>query len=439
MQENKEIAELMLPEIKERKTLLVYLKIVFTPVLIYALAWLSYLHYIDFKINLTELVFMGLILLVALLFARHNAEYASNIFEQQKNDFKQNLKRYIMKNFLTLGKETKCNASFDSFAHAYVKNIRNENLAQISASSFAMMGILGTFVSIALSLPDFKIDNLNALEQEISSLLSGIGTAFYISIYGIFLSLWWGFFEKFGNAKIATLIDRQKNATSAFFWTKEELEQRYLSQGMKHFEKIELIFEQVSHEEFFKELDNSIQRKFGLFQEMLSVEERAIKVSSEHIKQTMSELTRAHRNQKDLGKIYMEMTNSIEILSQNFKELNARMSEQYNRLLDISQEKTTHLDKSINALDARVDSLKRGFEHYQNALLENQEKIFNGFKTALIQGMHEFKEVYQEERSIDDNMQMLGKLKDEISELDDETSKLMEKISQESQSNERKE
>jgi len=186
----------------------------------------------------------------------------------------------------------------------------------------------------------------------------------------------------------------------------------------------------VSNEEFFKELDNSIQRKFGLFQEMLSVEEKAIKVSSEHIKQTMSELTRAHRNQKDLGKIYMEMTNSIEILNQNFKELNARMSEQYNRLLDISGEKTTYLDKTISLLDSRIDNLKRGFEHYQNALLENQEKIFTGFKNALMQGMHEFKEVYEEEKNIDDNIQMLGKLKDEISELDDETSKLMQKISQ---------
>jgi len=430
MQENKEIAELILPEIKERKGLLVYLKIIFIPVLIYALALLCYFHYINFKVQLVDLIFMGLILLVALFFARHNAEYASNIFEQQKNDFKQSLKRYIMKNFLTLNKETKCNASFDDFANSYVKNIRNENLAQISGSSFAMMGILGTFISIALSLPDFKINDLNALEQEISRLLSGIGTAFYISIYGIFLSLWWSFFEKFGRSKITTLIERQKNATSAFFWTKEELEQRYLSQGMKHFEKIELIFEQVSNEEFFKELDNSIQRKFGLFQEMLSVEEKAIKVSSEHIKQTMSELTRAHRNQKDLGKIYMEMTNSIEILNQNFKELNARMSEQYNRLLDISGEKTTYLDKTISLLDSRIDNLKRGFEHYQNALLENQEKIFTGFKNALMQGMHEFKEVYEEEKNIDDNIQMLGKLKDEISELDDETSKLMQKISQ---------
>ena len=45
-------------------------------------------------------------------------------------------------------------------------------------------------------MPDFSSGNTTALEQEISLLLGGVGTAFYVSIFGIFLSIWWTFFLK---------------------------------------------------------------------------------------------------------------------------------------------------------------------------------------------------------------------------------------------------
>ena len=192
-----QIDQLVLPEIKERKGFLVYLKIVFIPCLIYALLLLAYFGHIDFKINILTLALMGFILLVALILARHNAEYASSLFEQKKDEFKQALKSYIMKNFLQIGKETKCNGSFDSFATNYIRASRNENYASVAPSFFSAMGILGTFISIALFVPNFNANDLNSLEREISLFLSGIATAFYISIYGIFLSLWWVFFERF--------------------------------------------------------------------------------------------------------------------------------------------------------------------------------------------------------------------------------------------------
>ncbi|TQR34670.1 hypothetical protein DMB92_01545 [Campylobacter sp. MIT 99-7217] len=432
--ENKEIAELILPEIKERKGFLVYVKIVFIPILLYIFVLLGYLGQLDLRVESHTLFMMGIILFIALIFARHNAEYASNIFEQQKNEFKQALKKYIMKNFLTIGNETKCNASFDEFAYSYIKGARNENFASIATSIFPMLGILGTFVSIAISMPDFSSNDSLMLEQEISQLLGGVATAFYVSIYGIFLALWWMFFEKFGKSKIQRLITRQKISTSGFFWTKEEMDHKYLSLSLKHFEKIGVIFDQVSNEDFFKELDYSIERKFGLFQEMLSVEEKSIKLSSEHIKQTMSELTRAHRTQKDLSKVYLEMTNAIGLLNQNLRDISTRMSEQYNRLLDVSNEKTQHLDRTLSSLDERIDVFKRSFEHYQNSMLENQEKVFIGFKNSLLQGMREFKDVYEEERNIDDKIAMMSQMKAEIQEIDQEASGVIAKLSKEDNS-----
>lgn len=431
MDKEQAVSQLVLPEIRERKGFLVYLKIIFIPCFIYVLALLAYFGYIDFKMELVTLVLMGFILLVALIFAKHNAEYASSAFEQQGDEFKQALKSYIMKNFLKIGREIKSNASFDDFANAYVTHFRSENFATVASSIFATLGILGTFISIALFMPSFNTSDLSSLEWAISQFLSAMSNAFYIAVYGIFLSLWWVFFERFGRNKIQKLLYRQKNSTSNFFWTKEELEQRYFTQGLKHFDKIGVIFEQVSNEDFFKELNNSIERKFGLFQKMLSVEEKAIHLSNEHIKQNMNELHRAQKNQKDLSRVYLELGESINSLQHSLKDISIRMSEQYNHLLNISNERIAHLDKTLAGLDEKIENFKRSFGYYQDLMLSNQEKVFMGFKQSLIQGIKEFKEAYEDEKNIDDSIELMSKLKDDMTKLDDEASKVITKLKEE--------
>lgn len=74
------------------------------------------------------------------------------------------------------------------------------------------------------------------------------------------------------------------------------------------------------------------------------------------------------------------------------------MSEQYNRLLDISSDKIHHLDKTLSAFDEKIERFGKNFELYEKAMLESQEKVFEGFKASLFEGMHKFKEVYEEEK-----------------------------------------
>ncbi|TNH34557.1 MotA/TolQ/ExbB proton channel family protein [Campylobacter helveticus] len=425
---SQEFSDLVLPESKEKKGYLVYLKIILAPTFLYAFVVLGYLKQINFQVEFHTLIMTGVIYLTALIFARHSAEYAYNIFEQQKDEFKQALKRHIMKHFLSIGKDTKSNANFDDFANAYIKGTRNENFASVGSAIFPMMGILGTFISIALSMPNFNSSNTEALEQEIALLLSGVGTAFYVSIYGIFLALWWIFFEKLGSSKIQRLLNRQKNSTAGFFWTKEELDLKYLSESLQHFDKIGTIFKQVSSDDFFSELDNTIERKFGLFQDMLNIEEKAIRLSSEHIKQSMSEIAKMQRDQRDLGKLYSEMLNGVGLLNQNLKEVSTRMSEQYNRLLNISSEKITHLDKTLENFDDKIERFAKNFELYEKAMLESQEKVFNGFKTSLFEGMEKFKEIYEEEKNIDEKIELMSEFKKELNALDGETKEIIAKL-----------
>ncbi|AJC92689.1 putative membrane protein [Campylobacter subantarcticus LMG 24377] len=423
-----DFSDLVLPEGKGSTGIVAYLKIIFIPTMLYILVFLGYFGKIDFKVELHSVIMIGIIFLVALIFARHSADYASSIFEQQKDEFKLILKRYIMKHFLVIGKETKSNASFDDFAYAYVKDLRNENFASVGAAIFPMLGILGTFISIAMSMPNFNSSDTAGLEQEISVLLNGVGTAFYVSIYGIFLALWWIFFEKYGSSKFQKLLNRQKNATSDFFWSKEEIDRKYLQESLQHFEKIGRIFEHVSNEEFFKELDNTIDRKFKVFQELVNAEEKAVRLSSEHVKQTMIDLSKTQREQKDIVKTYSEIANAVNMLNSNIKDLTLRISEQYNRLLDVSSDKIVHLDKSVSALDEKVNNFSNNIEKYQNLMLDNQTKLFEGFKASIIEGMHTFKEVYEDEKNIDEKISLMQEFKEESKELDEQTTQVITKL-----------
>lgn len=161
---------------------------------------------------------------------------------------------------------------------------------------------------------------------------------------------------------------------------------------------------------------------------MLSVEEKAIHISSEHIKQNMNELHRAQKNQKDLSRVYVEMIDAVSSLQQSLKDINIRMSEQYNHLTDISAQKIQHLDKTLAAFGEKVESLKRSFGYYQDMMLQNQEKVFQGFKQSMIQGIREFKEAYEEEKHIDGGIELMSQLKADITQLDNEASEVIAKL-----------
>ena len=62
----------------------------------------------------------------------------------------------------------------------------NEYLLELIPSTFTTIGVLGTFIGIAVGLQKFNVDNIDA---SIPLLLSGLKTAFFTSITGIILSI----------------------------------------------------------------------------------------------------------------------------------------------------------------------------------------------------------------------------------------------------------
>lgn len=418
---NRNEFDINLPEESKRQKWLVYAKIVLLPLLVYAFFVFAYFHDFGLKISLIALILMGVILFAALLFARHSAEFGCFIFERQKNEFKKDLKEYILKSLLTIGKEKKSNGSFDEFVKEYSKFSRNDNYANVAASLFAIMGILGTFICLATNLPNFADAKAADFELKISELLVALATSFYISIYGILLALWWMFFERFGISRFQRLIKRQKLATLGFFWSKEEIEQRYMQESIASFSKISSIFGYVSNQEFFVELDKVIDRKFENFTNMLKTEEQTVKISSEHIKQTMATLQKTQKEQKDIVRVHTEILNALYSFNQNLKELQITFAENYARLHTISDERLVQLEKTVNSFSGGIDKFENNLKSFNIELINRQNESISGFRDAMFEGMQAFRKVFDDENiSTDESLNALDKLKEDIKSIDNE-------------------
>ena len=427
-------SELVLPEVKSRQGALVYAKIIALPVLIYVAVVAGYFGYIDgFEVGLHTVVLMGAILLVALVFARNSAELAYCYFEQSGSDFKRSLKEYIIAHLLVIGKDTKSNASFDDFVVYYTRNLRNENFASVGAGVFPMLGILGTFISIAISMPSFDSSSVQGLEAEIATLLGGVATAFYVSIYGIFLALWWIFFEKYGTSRFESLVSVQKASTSAFFWTQEEIDRKHFEENLKYFEKMGTIFEYVCNQEFFTELDKTINNKFRVFTDIMQNERDAVKISGENIKQTMNTLLRSTKDQKDLVKVHAEILNAIGRFNNSFKDMQVKFSEQYNRLYDVGSERITRLERSVSYIEGSIKKFNLSLQNFSSTIMEQQNRAMEGFKNSLVNGMHAFRKVFDEEGSVAytaDQTIDINELKEEVRELDEKANEILQTIEQ---------
>lgn len=426
---NEFLKDFALPESGNRQRFLVYLKIVLLPIAAYVPFVLGYFKIINFEVGLHTVVMMGVILLVALLFARHSAEYGCCVFEQQNSEFKRELKDYILRTLLTIGKDTKSNANFDDFVASYTGDVRNENFAGVGAGVFPMLGILGTFISIAITMPNFSSSDTAALETEISTLLSGVGTAFYVSIYGIFLALWWIFFERFGLSRFKKIVGRQKISTKQFFWTSEEINRRYMQESLGSFEKIGKVFEYVSNESFFDELDRMVSRKYDNFQNLLDTEKNAIKLSGEHIKQTMDTLFKTGRDQKDLVRVHADIINVLHKFNQNIEEMQLKFSEQYARLQTFSDERVGKLEKTVGTLGADINKFESNLKIFSAEILEKQKQALDGFKRGMVEGMSAFKEIFADEGNKgDESLALIEELKQSIAEIDADANEALKKL-----------
>jgi len=387
------------------------------PTALYAIIVLGYFNIIKFNVEMHSVVLVGMIFLIYINFIKHNAYYSSCKFRKQYMNLKEQLKIYINKNSLEIDNIEKANASIDGFLHEFTLSLRNKNFSSIASGIFPTLGILGTFISIAIAMPDFSSQSTAALEKEISLLLGGVGTAFYVSIYGIFLSIWWLFFEKLGMSRFEKDVIVIKENTKMFFWNKMYIEKIHFQKSIANYEALTNVFASMDTKELVNDINSVLNTKVELFDKMLQLEENAIKKANAH-------LEKREIQQDKFVKAYGHVANDMQELAHN---LNLSVSALNSMTKDIQTNEDSMNSMSLS-LNSNVELLNKALENmsaqnikivYEETIknIHNMEKTSERMSDQLVQNINHF----------DDDI--TKRLATSLEMIDKETASIVSKIS----------
>ncbi len=314
------------------------------PLLFIIFVGLNFFHIIPFAhISIHTFVILLIIFFIFLLFVPHNAYVSECKMRAHLNILQNEIEKQLDLTKLEIGSKSKSILDIEEFLGEYFSDIRNDNFAKIAATTFPMLGILGTFIAIAISMPNFTISNVNELNTQISKLLSGVGTAFYASIFGIFLSLWWIFFERFGLSKINALAHSLKKVYAKDIWSQRELLAFKYNQKMLFENEFIKSLKEIFNLDFIKEINK----------EHLQTYQNLIEKSKEGLLNIEKELSKSAKEISQSTKALAANKEALEatrLLSENIKEFN----ESAKNLLILLKSFDEGLDEALKKVDKEL-------------------------------------------------------------------------------------
>ncbi len=299
----------------------------------------AYLGFVPLNVEVHTLAIITFIFFIFILFIKHNANYAVCYIRSSFVKMESDLQEALVENDLTIMGETKSTLAIEIFITDYYKDIRNDNFAKVASSVFPMLGILGTFIAIALSMPDFTVKDLSALDQEISLLLSGIGTAFYASIYGIFLSLLWTYFEKRGISKVNKNIHDLERLYNRRVWKKSELIKHEHVQSELKDQQIIQTLKETFNMDFIKDLNHQYMKNYKT---IIDDTTNSFMLLSEHMQKSS-----------------MELRKTLEMIQSKEESVDA----------------VTHMRTNIESFNQNAENLHKALSHFDGTVDHTFEKI----------------------------------------------------------------
>jgi len=311
---------------------------------------LSYLHIVSLKVEIHTLMIVAFIFVVFIFFVKHNANYAVCHMRSSFAGMEEDLHVALRENALSIMGKTKSTLHVKEFISEYYQDIRNDNFARVAPSIFPMLGILGTFIAIALSMPDFTVNDISELDREISLLLSGIGTAFYASIYGIMLSLLWTYFEKRGMAKIDKQIYDLEKLYGNRVWKKSELIKHEHMQSELKDQRIVQTLKDTFNMDFIKELNEQYLKNFSMIIQDTSNSFTKLTVHMQGASAELRKTLETVESKKETVKAVKVMKENIEGFNRNSQNLQKSM-ERFDNSVDHTFDKIDHeLGQAIEKL-----------------------------------------------------------------------------------------
>jgi hypothetical protein len=334
-----------------------FLVVLSFPLAICGVAVASYLHYLPYKVPFHSVVMIGVIFFIYLFFIPHNAYYSSCKIVNNFKDLKHELKDKIRSTLVKINGERKSTLKLDLFLKDYFSDIRNNNYASVATTIFPMLGILGTFVSIALSMPDFSVSSTKALDREISVLLNGVGTAFYISIYGIFLSIWWMLFEKRGLSKADKYVRLIGRDFKKYIWDDVTLNHFVYAQN------------QINNEDLVRSLRENFNLHF-----MKRFNDSYLESYEKLLNDTTESFERVSKDMKNSAKF---ITNSLSSISDAELKMNAKIDidKKVDRFSEVITQLDSTLDKTFIKIDTEVADIVNKLADFAEVVVKKSDDV----------------------------------------------------------------
>ena len=340
--------------------------ILLAPILFLLGLILGYLGVISLKVETHTLVIVAFIFIVFIFFVKHNANYAACRMRGSFRSLEEALHKALRANVLTIMGKTKSTLNIKEFVAEYHRDIRNDNFANVAPSIFPMLGILGTFVAIALSMPDFTVKDISALDREISLLLSGIGTAFYASIYGIMLSLIWIYFEKRGLSKVDKKIHDLEKLYNAKVWKKSELIKHEHMQSELKDQEIVRALKETFNMDFIRELNDQYIKNFTTI----------MSETTQNFTELTKQMQRASTELREtLDRVYsrQESINAVSTIRDNIEAFNINAK----NLQKALQHFDHTIDHTFENIDREIGGVVEKLSTFARIISEQNEMIIN--------------------------------------------------------------
>ncbi len=320
------------------------------PVLFFISMVLGYLNIIPLNVPVHAVVVIGFILFIFLLFISHNANYSICKMRASYMAMEEDLRSNLLHNQLTIDEESRSVLDIQKYLNSYYDNVRNDNFVSVASSIFPMLGILGTFIAIAISMPNFSVTDTAALDNEISALLSGVGSAFFASIYGILLSLIWTYFEKRGLGKIENYFTQIKETFALNIWSKDELIIHQHTQDAVKDNKFIYALKETFNLEFIQQMN---EQHMSNFKEIMTQTNEKFTDISTHLQNVSTDLkdTISHIDHSTSS---IEARNQIEGTLKEFTEA-TRSLEKSTKMFNASLNNS--LDKTFDKIDYEIGNV----------------------------------------------------------------------------------
>jgi biopolymer transport protein ExbB/TolQ len=332
---------------------------------------LAYLGYYSLKVEVHTLAIVGFIFVIFAFFVKHNANYAICHMKDSISRMERELQSALRINALTIMNKTKSTLNVKEFIVQYYQEIRDDNFARVAPSVFPMLGILGTFIAIALSMPDFSVQDTATLDREISLLLSGIGTAFYASIYGIMLSLIWTYFEKRGMAKVEKSIINLEKIYKKRVWSKSELiKHQHMQSELKDHKIVETLRETFNMD-FIKEMNEQYLKNFTT---IMNDSTDSFTKLTVHMQEASAELRDTLNNlndRKEGAKAAISMEKNMQGFNDNAKNLQTTM-ERFDGSVDRTFE---NIDKELGNAVEKLSTFAHIISEQNQLIISNMVKL----------------------------------------------------------------